>query len=202
MNINSKFDYTIRFALLGDSKVGKTNMITRFVDDVFNLNCSSTMGYDCKYKIITLKKKKVKVMLWDTVGQEKFLAINKAFLQKVDGIMLVYDISELESFQNMNRWISMIRDYNDKLPTILVGNKKDKEEERIVSEDEGKALAEKNHMHFFETSAYKNINIDKAFYDISQKIFDYLMNESKTPSDNFTLDKKKESEKKKKNKCC
>ena len=203
MNINTQFDYMIRFALLGDSKVGKTNMIIRFVDNSFCEYIPSTMGYDNKTKIINLDKKKVKVIIWDTVGQERFSAINKSFLQKVDGIMLVYDITDLESFQHMKKWIDLVKNYNDKLPTILVGNKIDKDDERIVTEEEGNNLAKENKLEFFETSAYNGKHIEKAFRLMSQKVFNYLMNESKLSSDNFTLTKRHNSEmKRRKKKYC
>ena len=200
MNISTKFDYMIRFALLGDSKVGKTNMIIRFVDNSFCEYIPPTMGYDKKIKIINLDKKKIKVIIWDTVGQERFLAINKSFLQNVDGIMLVYDITDLESFQHMKKWIDLVKNYNDKLPLILVGNKIDKDDERIVTEEEGNNLAKEYKLSFFETSAYSGKHIEKAFRDMSQKVFNYLMNESKLSSDNFTLAKPHKSKMKRKNK--
>ena len=189
MNIDTNFDYIIRIALLGDSRVGKTNMIVRFVDNTFSYNIPSTMGYDCKSKIISIGKKKVKVQIWDTVGQERYLSINKSFLQKLDGVMLVYDISELESFQNMKNWINIVKDFKDKMPIIIVGNKKDKEEERIVSEEEGENLAKENETQFFETSACNGENIEKTFSFFSGKVFNYLMEEKKLANDNFTLEK-------------
>ena len=200
MNIKTKFDYMIRFTLLGDSKVGKTNMIIRFVDNSFCEYIPTTMGYDRKIKIIDLDKKKVKVLIWDTVGQERFLAINKSFLQNVDGIMLVYDITNLESFQHMKKWIDLVKNYNDKLPTILVGNKIDKDDERIVTEEEGNNLAKEYNLTFFETSAFSGKHIQKAFLDMSKKVFNYLMNESKFSSDNFTLAKPHNSKMEKKRK--
>ena len=202
MNIHSNFDYLIKFALLGDSNVGKTNMIIRFIDNVFSLNTPSTIGYDCKTKIITIDKKKVKVNLWDTAGQEKYLSINKSFFQKIDGVMLVYDITKLESFENVQNWIETIKDYDEKMPAVLVGNKSDMEEKRIISDEEGKKLAEENNLKFFETSALNGNNIEKAFVYFCGEVLKYLKNDKKYYLDNFSLDKSHKSKINKKKKCC
>ena len=202
MNIETNFDYIIRLALLGDSAVGKTNMIIRFIDNAFSLNIPSTMGYDCKDKIISLGKKKVKVQIWDTAGQERYLSINKSFLQKLDGVILVYDITDLESFQNMKGWIDLVKDYKDKIPTIIVGNKTDKEDNRKVSEEEGENLAKENNVHFFETSALNGDNIEKAFLFFSDKVFNYLMNERKISIKKYTLEKTDNSKKNNNKKNC
>jgi small GTP-binding protein len=201
MNIHSNFDYLIKFALLGDSNVGKTNMIIRFIDNVFSLNTPSTIGYDCKTRIITIDKKKVKVNLWDTAGQEKYLSISKSFFQKIDGVMLVYDITKLESFKNVQIWIEMIKDYDDKMPVILVANKSDMEEKRIISDEEGKQLAKENNLKFFETSALNGNNIEKAFVYFSGEVLKYLKNDKKFYLDKFSLESHKSKIDKKK-KCC
>ena len=189
MKLETDFDYIIRIALLGDSDVGKTNMIIRFIDNAFSLNIPSTVGYDCKDKIISLGKKKVKVQIWDTAGQERYLSISKSFLQKLDGVMLIYDIAHLQSFQSMKGWIDLVRNYKEKIPTIIVGNKTDKKDNRKVSEEEGENLAKENNVHFFETSALNGDNIEKAFLFFSDKVFNYLMNARKLSTDNYTLEK-------------
>ncbi len=201
MNIDTNFDYIIRIALLGDSRVGKTNMIVRFVDNTFSYNIPSTMGYDCKSKIISIGKKKVKVQIWDTVGQERYLSINKSFLQKLDGVILVYDITNLESFQNMKGWIDLVRDYKDKIPIIIVGNKTDKKDDKIVSEKEGENLAKENNVEFFETSALTGDNIENDFLFFSDKVFNCLMNERELSTDKMTLEKPDKSKKNKKANC-
>ena len=202
MNIKSDFDYLVKLALLGDPSVGKTNIVIRFVDHTFSLNTTSTIGYDYKSKKISIGKEKLFLQIWDTAGQERYMALNKTILQKADGIMLVYDISQRETFNNIQKWIDTIKEHNDKLPIILIGNKTDKKDERIVDILEGKKLAEDHNITFLETSALNGENIDKAFINFSNIVLDFLKNKVKKVDDCFSLNSKISQNKKKKKKCC
>ena len=201
MNINSDFDFLIKIALLGDSSVGKTNLVLRYTENTFSLNVAQTVGYDYKSKTIILKKlnKKAKLQIWDTAGQERFMALSKTVYQKVDGIILVYDISSLSSFQNLLNWIKTIKEINDDLPIMIIGNKIDKEDERIITFEDGKQFADENKMNFFETSALKGYNVNEAFKSFVYEVLEYLKKKTSFKTyDGFSV----ESIKKKKKQCC
>ena len=205
MNIESDFDYIIKIALLGDATVGKTNLVIRFVDNSFSINTPTTIGYDYKSKTIVLndsKKKKAKLQIWDTAGQERFMSLTNNIYKRVDGIILVYDISKYETFSNITNWIKRIKEFNDRLPVLIVGNKIDKNEERIVSFNEGEKLANEYNMNFFETSALSGDNVDEAFISFSNEIMKYLKNNSNISGDSFSIDNSENKNKKKKKKCC
>ncbi len=202
MNINSDFDFLIKIVLLGDSSVGKTNLVLRFTLNTFSINTATTIGYDYKAKNILLNKSKkiAKLQIWDTAGQEKYMALNKNVFLRMDGVILVYDITSLSSFQNINKWIEIIKESNDNLPLILVGNKIDKEDERIISSKEGKNLADEYKMNFFETSALNGKNVDEVFIKFANEVFEYMQKKTEN-NDNFSITKK-DIKKKKKKKCC
>lgn len=202
MNIKSDFDFLIKMALLGDSSVGKSNMVLRFTDDVFSLNMSTTIGYDYKSRNIVISKKTAKLQIWDTAGQERYMSLCKSIYQKVDGVMLVYDITQLETFQNIKKWIDVIKGFNDNLPMMLVGNKIDKEEERIISVEDGKNLANEYGMQFIETSALSGNNIEKAFVDFGKEILEYLKNKMNLTSNIFSIASNRKNKDKNKKKCC
>ena len=198
MNIESNFDYLIKLVLLGDSTVGKTNLVLRFTENRFSENSLPTLGYDFKSKIITLKsKKKAKLQIWDTAGQERFMSLSKSIFQRVDAIMLVYDITNIITFNNLENWIKKIKEFNDTMPIMLVGNKTDLNEERIVRYEDGKNLANENKMQFLEASALNGENVDKAFVSFGNEIFNCL--KKKLIDDRFSLESNK---KRKKKKCC
>jgi len=203
MNIKSDFDYIAKIALLGDSSVGKTNLVLRFTENTFTVNIPPTIGYDYKSKTIILNKskKKAKLQIWDTAGQERYMSLCKTVFQRVDGVMLVYDITQLITFENILKWINIIRDYNDLMPIILIGNKIDKINERLVTFENGEKLAAENNIKFMETSALTGENVDDAFINFGNDIINFLKNKTCLMSDKFSLDKNKTKVKKKK-KCC
>ena len=199
MNIDSDFDYLIRLVLLGDSTVGKTNLVLRFTENVFSDNSLPTLGQDFKSKLITLKSKKTaKINIWDTGGQERYMSINKSIYQKVDGVMLVYDITNRETFTNTENWIKEIKEFNHNMPIMLVGNKADLNNERIVEYEEGKKYADDNKLKFIEVSALNGENVDKAFIEFGNDIFSFL--KKKLNSDSVSLESSKKGKRKKK--CC
>jgi small GTP-binding protein len=203
MNIKSDFDYIAKIALLGDSSVGKTNLVLRFTENTFTVNIPPTIGYDYKSKTIILNKskKKAKLQIWDTAGQERYMSLCKTVFQRVDGVMLVYDITQLITFENILKWINIIRDYNDLMPIILIGNKIDKINERLVTFENGEKLAAENNIKFMETSALTGENVDDAFINFGNDIINFLKNKTCLMSDKFSLVKNKTKVKKKK-KCC
>ena len=194
---------------LGEGKVGKTSLIYRYIDNTFTLNYLSTIGIDSKVKKIKLKNgEDVKVKLFDTAGQERFKSITTNYIKKANGILLVYDITDETSFKKIEAWHqNLSSDSNNILPIVLIGNKSDLEEERVVSTEDGEELAQKLKIenHFFETSCQSGKNVHEAINDLVQQIYDKFGNNEnqsfEIKHDNNKKDKK-DKKGKKENSCC
>ena len=201
MNIQSDFDFLIKLALLGDPTVGKTNLVIRYTENTFSLNTPPTIGYDYKSKTVDIKKtkQKAKVQIFDTAGQERYMSLSKNVYKRVDGVILVYDITQMQTFKNISKWIELIKEFNDNLPILLIGNKIDSDE-RIVSFEEGKKFGDENKINFFETSALSGANVEEAFESFINEIVKFLKNKNPVSSDTFSLSKEKKKSQKKK--CC
>ena len=152
--IGQKPDATVKLVIIGDSGVGKTNVLLRFCDDQFRLNYVATIGVDFKVKTINVDGKKIKLQIWDTAGQDRFKNINQTYYKGAIGVVLVYSITDLNSFNNVKNWIKQIYEHTSPdIKKVLIGNKSDLEDERKVSTEAGKKLAAEFNMHFLETSA-------------------------------------------------
>ena len=209
MNIDINFDLSISILFLGDSKVGKTNMIYRFVENKYSDEILVTLGFDIKTKIIKIMNKNILVKIYDTAGQERFNAITTSLFQKIQGIILVYDISNEESFKNINYWISKINDNLLNIQCILAGNKCDLEKERIISKKDGENLAKQNNFKFFETSSKTGHNINEIIYEIVRDIYinDNIRDKNKTKkfvslNDSYYSNNSEFEKKQKCKKCC
>ena len=186
--------FEVRLVTLGDSKVGKTSLILRYVDDEFNLNYLSTMGFDLKIKKIKLSNnKEVKVKIFDTAGQERFKSIASNYLKKAEGIILVYDITDRISFENIDNWVDDInKEGKNSKPIILIGNKSDKEDERAIKKDEGEKLAKNccGGIKFYETSCQTGENVEKAINDLVNDVYNkYSGNISEDKDNNLIIEK-------------
>ena len=172
---------------MGDSGVGKSNFLFKYIEGQFSPLHVATIGCDYKAKIITLpqSKKKVKLQIWDTAGQEKYMAINKNIFQRVQGIILMYDLTKRESFERLRIWINLIKQMTNEIPIILVANKLDQEDDsengRIVEYSEGESFAKENDFKFLEASGLNGTNVDKVFVEISEIIIKNLQ-EERVPS--------------------
>ena len=191
----------IKVITLGNSSVGKTSFLTKYIDNSFTLTYTTTLGIDFKQKKIKLKDgRDVRLRIFDTAGQERFKSVSASFIKKADGVILIYDIGEKDSFEAVDNWIKSIREIGkDKLPIILVGNKCDlSDDKRQVSLKEGQDKANEFNIPFYETSCKEGINIKEVFEklidDIIEKGNKNLMGEFKI------LNKGKKG--KKKEKCC
>ena len=176
---------------LGDSSVGKTSFIVKFIDNNFTLNYIATVGLDYKHKEITLKSgKKIGLRIFDTAGQERFRAISYNFIKNANGIILIYDISNKETFLSVKGWIESIQNIADeKISIVLCGNKCDLEEKREVTKLEGEEKANEFNIPFFETSCKEGININETFEKISELIVNNNKNNIENESQKLTKDK-------------
>ena len=167
-------EYLFKVILIGDSSVGKTNLLTRFVKNEFNAQSKPTIGVDFFSKTVQIDRKSVKAQIWDTAGQERFKAFSSAYYNGSFGAIIVYDVTNKESFENVKNWISELKTHLDfpKLVVMLIGNKKDMEAQRQVTEEQGRAMAEQLDFFFMETSALKNETneVSKAFLVIIEEI--------------------------------
>ncbi|CAG5116765.1 unnamed protein product [Candidula unifasciata] len=171
------YDLLFKLLLIGDSGVGKTCLLFRFSDDAFNTTFISTIGIDFKIKTVELGGKKIKLQIWDTAGQERFHTITTSYYRGSMGIMLVYDITNLKSFENISKWLRNIDEHaTEDVEKMILGNKCDMEDKRQVPTSRGEAIAREHNIPFLETSAKANINVEKAFMSLAQAIL------NKTPS--------------------
>ena len=162
----------IKLLTLGNSGVGKTSIITKYVDNKFYTNYLSTIGIDFKTKNIILQNKEFKIQIWDTAGQERFRTITNSYYKMSNGILLIYDITDRKSFEAIIYWIMQIDLHsNQNEVKILVGNKCDNNDRREVKFYEGYNFAEKYSIDFFEISAKENINVENLFITIISKIY-------------------------------
>ena len=169
MSIN--FSYLFKYIIIGDSSVGKSNLLLRYVHDRFNDDYQATIGVEFGAKNLELNGEIYRIQIWDTAGQENFRSITRAYYKSSVCALVVYDISNFESFQNVQSWIEDCKNQSPKsIFMVLVGNKSDLENERKVTIEQGNELARKNNMLFFETSAYKGTNVEKVFHDSAQEI--------------------------------
>ena len=164
-------DVLYKILLLGDSAVGKTCFLMRYTDNTFTEIHMSTIGLDYKLKNVQLDNGKiVKIQIWDTAGQDRFRSITKNYYKGAHGIILIYDVTNKKTFENVRTWINQIKEeVSEKVSIILVGNKIDDEEHREVPNVEGEKLANELGLMFFECSAKSGINIDSTFNELVKK---------------------------------
>ena len=200
--------YIIKILTLGDTSVGKSSIVLRFSDDKFDDKIFSTIGIDFKTKYIKLDKFSVKVLIWDTAGQEKFQNIAKQYYKGANGVLLIYDISNRKSFERIDFWLKELKENNRiyKLFLYLVGNKIDMEDKRVISYQEGEKYAKKNNINFFEVSAKSGKGITELFNNLINGVMENILkkNEKEEIEDKVRLSTflEKNYKKEKNKKCC
>lgn len=168
-------DYLFKIVLVGESAVGKSNLLARFARDEFYPNSKSTIGVEFQTQKMIINGKEVKAQIWDTAGQERFRAVTSAYYRGAVGALLVYDISRRPTFESIGRWLNELQTHSDmNVVTILVGNKSDLKDAREVTTAEGKALAEAEGLFFIETSALESSNVASAFQTVVREIYNIL----------------------------
>ena len=153
-----------KLLLIGDSGVGKSSLLHRFADDIYTDSYISTIGVDFKIKTMSVGDKMVKLQIWDTAGQERFRTITSSYYRGAQGIIVVYDITDVDSFNNVKQWLSEIDRYaSENVDKLLVGNKSDLEPARQVTKAMAEEFAESLQVKCIETSAKESSNVDDAF---------------------------------------
>jgi len=166
----------IKLLMIGDSGVGKTCLLLRYANDSFSPTFITTIGIDFKIKNIEIDTKRIKLQIWDTAGQERFRTITTSYFRGAQGILLVYDVTDRRSFESIRNWISQIQQHADvHVNKILVGNKCDMTDEKVVSTEEGQKLAKEFGIEFWEASAKANINVEQCFISIARAAKNRLM---------------------------
>jgi len=177
-------DVLYKVVVIGDSGVGKSNLITRYTRDQFSKDSKSTIGVEFASKLIDHEGVKIKGQIWDTAGQDRFRAIAAAYYRGAHGALIVYDITNPTSFQNLDSWFKEIENQGEKnCINIIVGNKCDLEEQRQVDTEEGKRYAAKHNIRFLETSAAESTNVDLVFTSLLHDIYNSQKSKMKAHPD-------------------
>jgi Ras-related protein Rab-1A len=173
--MNPEYDYLFKLLLIGDSGVGKSCLLLRFADDSYLESYISTIGVDFKIRTVEQDGKTIKLQIWDTAGQERFRTITSSYYRGAHGIIVVYDVTDQESFNNVKQWLSEIDRYaSEHVNKLLVGNKCDLTANRVVSYEAGKAFADEIGIPFMEASAKDSTNVEQAFMVMTGAIKDRM----------------------------
>ncbi|KAI8348710.1 small GTPase [Mortierella sp. GBAus27b] len=179
MSRDDEYDYLFKVVLIGDSGVGKSNLVSRFTRNEFNLESKSTIGVEFTTRSIQVDTKTIKAQIWDTAGQERYRAITSAYYRGAVGALLVYDIAKHQTYENVSRWLKELRDHADtNIVIMLVGNKSDLRHLRAVPTDEAKQFAAENGLSFIETSALDASNVELSFQRILTEIYRIVSNKA------------------------
>ncbi|EFP08731.1 CRE-RAB-11.2 protein [Caenorhabditis remanei] len=170
---DEEYDYLFKVVLIGDSGVGKSNLLSRFTRNQFDLETKSTIGVEFATRSMMIEGKKIKATIWDTAGQERYRAITSAYYRGTLGALVVYDIAKHQTFENIERWLKELRNHADQqdISIMLVGNKTDLRHLRAVPTDEAAVFAERNQMSFIETSALDSTNVEEALRNLLTAIY-------------------------------
>ena len=191
-------DITIKLLLIGNAFVGKTLIVQKFIDNTFSKSTMSTIGVDLQSKIIDINGKKVKYLIWDTAGEDRMKTMTYSYYRGCHVILLVYDVTNQKSFENVTTWVECVDKFaKSNVLRILVGNKTDLEDQRVISKEDGKKLADENGLKFYEISAKAVTGLCEMFEDIAKE---YVQMYQQKSIKNFQL--KKAAETKAKKKCC
>ena len=198
--------YIIKILTLGDTLVGKSSIVLRFSDNRFDDNHLATIGIDYKTKYIKVKDASVKVLLWDTAGQEKFRNIARQYYKGANGVLLIYDVCDRKTYERIGFWMDELKQNNEieQLYIILVGNKIDLEEKRVVTREEAEKYAEDNNINYIEVSAKTGEGILDLFNEVTKGTMDKVFNDQDNNEDKEKIKTYLDTNnnRKRKKKCC
>ncbi|PHU14918.1 Ras-related protein YPTC6 [Capsicum chinense] len=181
---DEEYDYLFKIVLIGDSGVGKSNLLSRFTRNEFSLESKSTIGVEFATRTLQVEGKMIKSQMWDTAGQERYRAITSAYYRGALGALLVYDVTKPTSFENVSRWLQELRDHADSnIVIMLIGNKTDLKHLRAVATEDAQSYAETERLSFVETSALEATNVDKAFQMNLSEIYRRISKKSLSSDD-------------------
>ena len=170
--MSQEYDFLMKLILVGDSGVGKTNILSKYLKNDFDPDSKATVGVEFGTKNIEIDNKRIKVQIWDTAGQERYKSITSTYYKGAKGAFIVYDITRKSSFDNIDKWIGDLKNNGDEnMIVYLVGNKSDLNDMREVRKDEAMTKSEKFNIAFSETSALYGDNIHKIFQDLMEKVY-------------------------------
>ncbi|WKY06908.1 hypothetical protein Q1695_006804 [Nippostrongylus brasiliensis] len=158
-----EYDYLYKIILIGDSGVGKSNLLSRFARNTFSIESKSTIGVEFSTKIIMIDGKRIMAQIWDTAGQERFKTVTTAYYRGAQGALIIYDITKPSSFDSCQQWLHDLREQSERVSVTLVGNKTDLRLMRQVPKETAAKYASENNLSFIETSALDSSNVEKAF---------------------------------------
>ena len=199
-----EYDHLFKLLIIGDTSVGKSSILLRFADNLFSGTYITTIGVDFKIRTMEMNGEKIKLQIWDTAGQERFRTITATYYRGTHGVMIVYDVTNVDSFNSVKRWITEIENNCDYVDKVLVGNKDDIPEKKVVTLADAQRLADSQNMSLFETSAKLNKNIEEVFDYITKKVLQTKKEKSSkmdTQPDNIKLSRKS-GQKPNKKACC
>lgn len=166
------FDILLKILLIGDMGVGKSCLLLRYSDDIFNAAHVSTIGVDFKIRTVVKDEKVIKLQIWDTAGQERFRTITQSYYKGAHGVIVVYDVTKRDSFSNLSTWFADVRESSEPdVCCLIVGNKCDLEKQRQVTREMGENFASEHGFPFVETSAKNAVNVETAFAQMVDEIF-------------------------------
>nr|CDS30941.1 ras protein Rab 11A [Hymenolepis microstoma] len=186
---DDKYDYLFKIVLIGDSGVGKSNLLSRFTRNTFNLESKTTIGVEFATRSVHIDDKIVKAQIWDTAGQERYRAITAAYYRGAVGALLVYDIAKKSTFDNVGVWLDELRTNADvNIVTMLVGNKCDLRHLRTVPQSEAVAFANSKSLFFTETSALDSTNVEHAYVTLLSEILKQIKSSGASSDSNLRLE--------------
>ena len=184
ISLNISYEYLFKVSLIGDSGTGKTSIITRFIDNIFKEDTSTTIGVDFKIVSFDLGNEiYAKMQIWDTCGSERFKSLTANFLKTCTAFILVFDLSRLNTFKNIDNWIKVIKENTNPKFFILIGNKCDLENERVVDKNDILDYCEINNFAYIETSVKNNTNIEKIFKEVTYQLYCDIKSKNNLKSD-------------------
>ena len=192
------YDDKCQLLIIGNSTVGKTSILSKYASKMFNENYIATVGLDFFTKDETIDNKIIRIKIWDTAGQERYKALTKCFFQKAQGVMVVFDVTNQKSFDDLKFWLDSIKTHiydDDYIPIVIIGNKIDLQK-RVVQKKDAIDFAEKNHYHYYETSAKTGDGVDNAIKELVKSVMNNAGKKNGRENLRLSINKKKSG------KCC